>query len=168
MSDYLLIRKLKRKEEKTFAKFFETYKNLVFYEANVILNNRFDAEDITQEVFIEFFNHIDELKDDTNLKLYIAALAKRRAIDLYRKNSKSIISYTEKIESFIDENEKIKNVLTLDGVLDSLESHIITLRAIHDFSFKEIAIDLNLTIGKVQSTYYAAIKKLKVYYKKGN
>lgn len=168
MSDASMIRKLKSRDEKTFAKFFNSYKNLVFYEANIILNNKMDAEDITQEVFVEFFNHIDELKENTNLKLYIASLSKRRAIDQYRRNSKSQIFYTDEIENFADINPSISPTLTLDGVLKLEEAHIVTLKAVHDFSFKEIAIDLKMTIGQVQGIYYHAIKKLKKHYKKGN
>ena len=168
MSDASIIRKLKKRDEKTFAKFFNSYKNLVFYEANIILNNKMDAEDITQEVFIEFFNRIDELKEDTNLKLYIASLSKRRAIDQYRRNSKSRITYVEEIENFVDINPSITPTLTLDGVLKLDEAHIVTLKAVHEFSFKEIAISLNMTIGQVQGIYYHAIKKLRKHYKKGN
>lgn len=167
MNDTLMIRKLRQKDEKTFTKFFQSYKNLVFYECNIILNDRSDAEDVVQEVFIEFFNRIDELKDDANLKLYIAALAKRRAIDLYRKKSKSKTFYSEDIENFADINPSISNTLTLNGCLEISEAHIVTLKAIHDFSFKEIAIDLKMTLGQVQGIYYQAIKKLKRYYKKG-
>lgn len=167
MNDIKMIRKLRKKEEKTFAKFFETYKNLVFYECNVVLNNRMDAEDVTQEVFIEFFNQIDQLKDNTNLKLYISALAKRRAIDLYRKNSKSQVSYLETMETFGNIDSSISPSLTLEGLLEVKEAHIVNLKAIYDFSFKEIAVDLKMTIGQVQGIYYQAIKKLKKHYKKG-
>lgn len=167
MKDLLLIRKLKLKEEKTFAKFFESYKNLVFYEANMILNNRSDAEDITQEVFIEFFNRVDELKDSTNVKLYIAALAKRRAIDLYRKNSNSHVSFIDNIESYADIEAKVEPTLTLDGLLEVKEAHIVNLKVVYGFSFKEIANDLKMTLGQVQGIFYQAIKKLKKHYKKG-
>ena len=92
MSDSSIIRKLKLKDEEVFARFFETYKNLVFYECNNVLNERTAAEDVTQDVFVEFFNNVDKLNENTNLKLHIASLAKRRAIDQYRKQSKSLLN----------------------------------------------------------------------------
>lgn len=168
MRDTSLIRKLKLKEEKTFAKFFDQYKNLVFYECNMILNNRVEAEDVAQEVFIEFFNRIDELKEDTNLKLYIAALAKRRAIDAYRKKSKSNISYLEDIETFGQKDNSINLLSLLSNLLEKEEEVIINLKIIYEFSFAEIAQDLNMSLGKVQGIYYQAVKKLKKHYKKGS
>ena len=36
-----------------------------------------------------------------------------------------------------------------------------------DYNFREIAEDLNLSIGTIQSTYYRAIEILREYYSKG-
>lgn len=168
MSDALLIRKLKYKEEKTFAKLFESYKNLVFYQAYSVLNNRSDAEDVTQDVFIEFFNNIDDLKETTNIKLYLSTLSKRRAIDLYRKNASSNVSSVDNIETFGGDDDKYKSTSHLmKGIISEEEERIVNLRIVYDFSFKEIAEDLNQTINQIQGTYYYAIKKLKQHYKKG-
>lgn len=167
MNDNVLIKKLKQKDEKTFAKFFESYKNLVFYECYTILNDRMDAEDTLQEVFVEFFNRIDEIKENTNLKLYISSLAKRRAIDLYRKKANAPTFYSENMETFADQNINLNPVLTLDGVLEDIEAQVVTLKVIYNFSFQEIALDLRKTLGQIQGIYYYAIKKLKKHYKKG-
>lgn len=167
MRDASMIRKLKLGRRETFAKFFDSYKNLVFYECNNVLHNRMDAEDITQEVFVEFFNHVEELKEDTNLKLYIASLAKKRAIDLYRKKAKSPLYYTDNIESYGDPSMRVDPILTLDHLLEDNEARIVSLKVLYKFSFKEIALEMDLTLGQVQGTYYQAINKLKKYYKKG-
>ncbi len=168
MSDASTLRKLKDGQQETFSKFFETYKNLIFYTTNNILKDRLDAEDITQEVFIEFFNNIKEVPDDANLKLYISSLAKKRAIDLYRKKAKTPMHFTDEIENYGEIDKQIHPTLTLDHLLEEKEAHIVSLRIIYDFSFKEIAIDMNMSLGTIQGIYYSAIKKLKKHYKKGN
>lgn len=170
MSDSSFIRKLKLKDEEMFARFFQSYKNLVFYECNNILKRRPISEDVTQEVFIEFFNNIDKLDESTNLKLYIASLAKKRATDQYRKESKSNLNYVDHIEEYVDPQESIEidPLLTINHLLDDIEARIVSLRIIYEFTFQEIAKLINLTLGQVQSRYYKAIKKLKNHYKKGN
>lgn len=170
MSDSSIIRKLKLKDEEVFARFFETYKNLVFYECNNVLNERTAAEDVTQDVFVEFFNNVDKLNENTNLKLHIASLAKRRAIDQYRKRSKSLLNYEDNIEEYVDPQEHINidPLLTVNHLLDDIEAKIVSLRIVYDFTFQEISKSLKLTLGQVQASYYKAIKKLKNYYKKGN
>lgn len=168
MLDKMLVKKLKQKNEHTFEKVFNTYKNLVFYECNSVLENRSDAEEVTQEVFIEFFNKVDMLSENTNIKLHLSGLAKRRAIDLYRKKAKDLAYNEESIENFGYNDVYVDVISSLHGFLDNKECRILNLRVLHDYTFNEISLDLKMTIGEVQAIYYKVIKKLKTYYKERN
>ena len=167
MKDLFVIHQLKKKDQNIFNNIFESYKNLVFYEANNILRNKEDAEDVTQEVFIEFFNYVDELTSKTNIKLHLVSLSRRRAIDLYRKKKNKEVLLEDDIELFTSANFYVDPLLGLNGVLTDLEAKIISLRVVFNFSFIEISKDLKETIGFIQSTYYKAMKKLKKHYKEG-
>ena len=122
-------------------------------------------EDVLQEVFIEFFNN-PKLEENTNIKLYLAKLAKNRAIDLYRKK-KTKLEYSEgEIESFGTIDESMYNLeLNLSGQLTNRETHIVTKKVLLGYTFNEIAQELDAPIGTIQSIYYAALEKLKKYYK---
>ncbi len=52
-SDKRLIKELKSKQSDAFLKVYEKYKNLVYYQAYLILNNKEDAEDVSQNVLVK-------------------------------------------------------------------------------------------------------------------
>ncbi len=168
MNDASMIKKLKLRHENTFSAFFSSYKNLVFYECDCVLHDREDAEDVTQDVFVEFFNNVDKLKETTNLKLHIASLAKRRAIDLYRKKARNPLQYSDQMEDYGEPDFHVAPELTLGHLLEEKEANVVTLRVIYEYSFREVAEETGLTLGRVQGIYYQAVKKLKAHYKKGN
>lgn len=165
MTDSKLIQQMKAKNEKAYISIFNTYKNLVFYECMRVLNSREDAEDVLQEVFIEFFNN-PKLEENTNIKLYLAKLAKNRAIDLYRKKKTKLECSEGEIESFGTIDESMYSLeLNLSGQLTNRETHIVTKKVLLGYTFNEIAQELDAPIGTIQSIYYAALEKLKKYYK---
>lgn len=87
-SDKKLIKELKSKQSSAFLQVYEKYKNLVYYQAYLILNNKEDAEDVSQNTFLKFMYSIEGIKDDSNLKQLLSTISKNEAIDLYRKKSK--------------------------------------------------------------------------------
>ena len=84
-NDVKLIKELKRNSEKAFKKVYEQYKNLVYYQAYCILNNKEDAEDVLQNTFIKFMKNIEYIDDDSSLNQLLSKMSKNEAIDMYRK-----------------------------------------------------------------------------------
>ncbi|EPR09482.1 sigma-70 family RNA polymerase sigma factor [Ruminiclostridium papyrosolvens] len=87
---------LKEKPEKGLEKLINTYSGLVYTIIYNKLNQYFSVEDIEEcvsSVFYEVYKNrsVIDLSKGT-LKAYIAVLSKRRAIDLFRKNSKHVIN----------------------------------------------------------------------------
>lgn len=166
MTDTKLIQQMKEKNERAFIVVFNTYKNLVFYECMCVLNNREDAEDVLQEVFAEFFKMASKLEENVNIKLFLAGLAKRRAIDLYRKKKTRPQYLESEIESFGAIDNAMDNFqMSLSEQLTSKETQIVTKKVLLDYTFNEIAKELIMPIGTIQSIYYAALEKLRKYYK---
>ena len=109
--------------------------------------------------------------NDSNLKQLLSKMSKNEAIDLYRKKANRKEIYDEDIVNNIksEENDRseINVIMTLNNALDKLESQIMTLKIVFDYSFEEIANELQESIGTIQSKYYKSLKVLKNYYKKG-
>ena len=85
---------LKNKPEKGLEKLINTYSGLAYTIIYNKLNQYFSVEDIEEcvsSVFYEVYENrnVIDLSKGT-LKAYIAVLSKRRAIDLFRKNSKHV------------------------------------------------------------------------------
>lgn len=161
-SDVAIMKGLKNKSEASFRKLYDKYFRLVYYQAYLILHSKEDSEDVSQDVFIKFYNKVDELPNDLNIKSYIALMAKNTAIDQYRKNQKE--SVTLDPEEIGNEDDSSTLLDSFNGILEKDESIILTLKLNFNYSFKEIALDLNQTINVVQAKYYKGIKKIKEFY----
>ena len=170
-SDFKIIKELKRNSENAFKKIYYQYKNLVFYQAYNILNNKEDAEDVTQNTFIKFMRNIEVIDNDSNIKQLLSSISKNEAIDLYRRKANRKEIFDENILNNIKEKEddssKINVIMTLNNALNKKDSHIMILKIVYDYSFEEISKEINETIGVVQSSYYKSLKILKQYYKGG-
>lgn len=170
-SDFKIIKELKRNSENAFKKIYYQYKNLVFYQAYNILNNKEDAEDVTQNTFVKFMRNIEVIDNDSNIKQLLSSISKNEAIDLYRKkaNRKEIFdeNMINNVKEIEDDSSKVNVIMTLNNALNKKDSHIMILKIVYDYSFEEISKEINETIGVVQSSYYKSLKILKQYYKGG-
>lgn len=166
MNDRHLIKQLKDGVQNAYFSIFENYKSLVFYYCMDVLNNREDAEDILQETFVEFFNNVGKLEDNSNIKLILVSLAKRRSIDLYRKKQKDLSVLVDNVETFAsnDPQSEVNVLTTLNNLLDPIDGKIMTLKILYKYTFMEISEELGLSLGEVQSHYYKNIKILKKHY----
>lgn len=166
-NDVKLIKELKHNSEKAFKKVYEQYKNLVYYQAYIILNNKEDAEDVLQNTFIKFMRNIEYIDDDSSLNQLLSKMSKNEAIDMYRKRNRRNEVLDDNINTYKEEfdTSKINVILTLNNTLKPLDASIIALKIIFDYSFEDISKELNESIGVIQARYYKALKVLKAYYK---
>lgn len=72
-------------DERTFSKIFDLYYDLVFQKVFRFCQCKEEAEEITQEAFIQLFIHREKIKDCEGFFPYLYITAKRLAISFYRK-----------------------------------------------------------------------------------
>ena len=166
-NDVKLIKELKHNSVKAFKMVYEQYKNFVYYQAYIILNNKEDAEDVLQNTFIKFMRNIEYIDDDSSLNQLLSKMSKNEAIDMYRKRNRRNEVLDDNINTYKEEfdTSKINVILTLNNTLKPLDASIIALKIIFDYSFEDISKELNESIGVIQARYYKALKVLKAYYK---
>ena len=166
-NDVKLIKELKHNSEKAFKKVYEQYKNLVYYQAYIILNNKEDAEDVLQNTFIKFMRNIEYIDDDSSLNQLLSKMSKNEAIDMFRKRTRRNEVLDDNVNTYKEEfdTSKINVILTLNNTLKPLDASIVALKIIFDYSFEDISKELNESIGVIQARYYKALKVLKAYYK---
>lgn len=141
----------------------ELYKPLFSYVKKRI-NNREDAEDLTQEVFYKLSK--SNLDSVNSIQNWIYVIAKNTITDYYRKKK----NYTEDIAelySSLDEtiedkvNELSKCVIPFIKDLPEEYRFLVTLSEIEGVSQKEIAEKLNMNYVTVRSKIQRGRKKLK-------
>ena len=157
----------KEEPEATFQYLYTKYKPLVSFVVAQYVKNEFDIEDITQEAFINFFNHVENIH--SSIKTYLTVSAKNIAFNFLKKNKK--VNYVD-----VDELSHLNSDLTVEHlandklgelindmkkVISEEDVKIILLHLIEDIKFDEIAVKFNQNVKTIKTKYYRALKKCK-------
>lgn len=166
----MYLQMLETSEEKVrFEELVNTYKNLMFYVANQILNNDHDAEDAVQQAFfaiLKNFERISEIKCPQT-RSFVVTVVERKAIDLYRaKNRNAVISFDEEyINTPTYEADAVADRTDLARVLAMLPTRyreLLLLKYDSGYSEREIAAMCSMTPANVKKTIHRAKKKLEM------
>lgn len=167
--------KLKERDENAIKKLYDDYVRLIYHIAYSYTKNKEDSEDITSEVFLKIIKSIDNYTDEGKLKEWICQIARNTSINYVTRNKHKDVIKDEEIVSLKSSNDNShRSMLELfEEHLDDDTTSIMILRFIYDYKFKDIAMFLSMTIGKVQGLYYDGIEKLRKVYeedekRKGN
>lgn len=131
IKDTNCVNQLKKKNIKALEFIIDKYGNLVYSVVRKVLNEGFNepyVEECTNDVFLSVWNNIasfDEAKG--NLKCWLAAISKYKAIDYQRKLYKQI-----SIE-WLDENQ-VYDEFTTENIVISKENRKELLTAIGDMN----------------------------------
>ena len=160
------------KGEKKMDKIFDEYYYKIYYWAIKKTNNREDAEDLTNNVFVaifEYFNENISIDKIDNLIWKIAHNIWSAKAKKYIKE-KDNVSYDENYEVGREENTLDKIIYreiidNLDNVgLTEKEMLSFRLYYIEDLSIKEISEKINSSESNIKYYLYSARNKVKEKY----
>jgi len=179
MDEKILIYELKQKSKDSFEELVNLYKDRIYNITIGLIQNVEDAEDLTQEVFIEVFNSIDNFREDSSLNTWIYRIAVNRALEFIRKKSRkkrfgfimSIFSEKEELQisDFEHPGVKLENkeraALLFKAIakLPVNQRTAFTLSKVDDLSYKEISETMKIGVSSVESLLFRAKTNLKKY-----
>lgn len=147
----------------------------VFNICNGLLHNVHDAEDITQEVFLEVFRHAKDFRGDSKIGTWIYRIAVNRSLNFLRSNRwnkwlnqvDDFISFSDngKPEPYTSEQglELNEQKQILQKAIDALPQNqrvAFTLNKIEELSYNEIAQVMDISHSAVESLIHRAKLKL--------
>ena len=158
------------------------YKSFYGYLMAVVLryvNERDDAEELVNDVFIKIFNAVNLFNFPKNkeehqkaFKAWIAKIASRTAIDFLR-TKRHLLSLDEIVEEQEPLTEiniiaalNVKDILKLLDALPEIQKLIFNLYEIEGFSHDEIAKSLNISESSSRVYLTRAKNKLRMLYSK--
>ena len=83
-----LIKELKSNSESAFKLLVENYKDQIFNTIIPIIQNVDDADDLTQEVFIQIYKSIKKFKEKSSLSTWIYKISISKAYEYIRYNKR--------------------------------------------------------------------------------
>lgn len=155
-------------EKKKFEIIYQTYRQLMFYVANRILENDQDAEDVVHDAFLKVIEYIDRIDRPRcpQTRAFIVTITENKAIDLYRKRKNHSIVPLEEEYIGILERSKIEQVEESDSLTQAILSlpgryrEVLLLKYAQGYSMDEIAVLLSTTVENVKKLIQRARKKL--------
>lgn len=180
MEEIELIKKITEGDENAFKVIYEQYSKRIFNTVLHFVQNHSDAEDVTQEVFIEIFRSISGFKYGSTFFTWIYRIAVTKSLEFIRHKKRkkrfafNIISEPDEIisEDFNHPGVDIENkerALALFNAIRKLSKNqriAFTLNKIDGLEYKEIAEIMKISLSSVESLIFRAKEKLKklLYY----
>lgn len=144
-----------------FGEIYCAYGKLAYFIISKYVSNKEDIEDLTQEVFVSFYNQLGKNQID-NIKYYLAVSAKNQALNFLKKavdtqpiDESVITAGGLGFSEFSDLTETFKKYIS------ETEIEIIYAHCVYGLKFNEIAELLCKPLNTVISAYNRAVKKLK-------
>ncbi len=166
------------------ASFEEIYKASAGFVYNVafrIVNNREDAEEVTQEVFCTIYHKLKSFRFASSFKTWVYRVTANSAINFAKKagkHRKKMVEYDEQLTAQTaspsdtrKEMDREHNARIIGGLLSAIDPDqraCVVLRNIEGLSYQEIAQTLRININTVRSRLKRAREKLLAFKKRGH
>lgn len=163
------VNRIKSGDKNGLREIYDEYLGYVYSIIFGIVNQRENAEDITQEFFVKIYTMAPTMEFRDSHKSFLATIAKNMAIDFVRKNNRMSL-----VDDFIEEGiepvasdkveEEVVGDMTVTEALDTLpekEKVIVGMKILSDMTFQEISDALGVPLGTVTWRYQEALKKLR-------
>ncbi|MEI6683216.1 MAG: sigma-70 family RNA polymerase sigma factor [Bacteroidota bacterium] len=172
--DFVLVQSaLNRGDQQAYADLLNKYRDTLYFMMLKMTNNPTDAEDLTIEAFGKAFKNLKQYSPDFAFSTWLFKIAANNCIDFLRKSKRiqfadnyddeespdapaNIPSHTLDPEEKIIEKQKIQ---LMHEVVDKLKPHyrhLIELQYFKEWSYEEIATELNLPLGTVKAQLFRA------------
>ena len=157
--------------EIAFNKIVNKYSRKIYWHARGMLNNHFDADEVTQEVLMVIYNKLNTFKFESNLYTWIYKITSTRTLNYIRKkkirNFFSIhdeefkeLKHNSNIEYNFEKKEEIERIENVLEKLPIKQREVFILKNFEDMSYKEISEITGKSIGGLKANYFHALKKV--------
>ena len=161
-----LIRRCIEGDQEAWKQLVRCYERLIYSIALRICRDSEAAADVLQQVCLELYQRLDEVRNTATLPSWIATVTRRKSCDYWRScqptepllddgsaDSEDIFANIERqhtleraIESLPERNRRLMHMLYMSG---------------HDYSYQEIADQLGMPVASIGPTRIRSLKKLR-------
>jgi RNA polymerase sigma factor (sigma-70 family) len=186
LNEWTLIDQLKKGDESAFKYIVDTWKDMVYNTALSIVQQPEDAEDVTQEVFVQVYQSIEGFKRESKFSTWLYRITLSKAMDNERrKKRKKRFAFVKSLFGeeneaavdlpdfnhpgvTLDNKEKAANLFRAMQTLPDNQRIAFILNKVEGLSYQEISEVMDSTVSAVESLLHRAKsnlrKQLKSYY----
>lgn len=173
--DLALVNRAVEGDQKAYAELMSRYKDAIYFMLLKMINNKTDAEDLTIEAFGKAFKNLRQYSPNYAFSTWLFKIASNNCIDFLRKKRANHVS----IDSTYSENRdyepsvhlqdegpdpeenliKEQKAVLMRTVVTKLKPRyrtLVELRYFKEYSYDEIAQELDLPLGTVKAQLFRA------------
>jgi len=168
MSSNLVLR-LREGDDSCFREIYDLYHFKVFCFVKKYTAQLADSEDVTQNVFIHLWKYRTKLDPDVSLEAILFKSSKQEISKWYKKQNRIFSVENEQLikeldspsESDDDIDLKLEQIQLLLDQIPEKRRKIFNLHRFEDLSYKEIAIEMNMSPSAVANQISKTLQYLK-------
>ena len=174
--DYaLILRATEKSDQKAYAELMERYRDSIFHLCRKMVFNDDDADDLTIETFGKAFQRLKQYTPAFAFSTWLFKIASNHCIDFIRKkriNALSLdrglateeggnIQFTIKDDApdpieTLEKKQRVEKMRLVVSELKPRYRKLVELRYFEEYSYDEIALELDLPLGTVKAQLYRA------------
>jgi RNA polymerase sigma factor (sigma-70 family) len=162
-------------DQKAYAKLMGKYRDTIYFMLLKMVRNKNDAEDLTIEAFGKAFKRLKQYTPTFAFSTWLFKIATNNCIDFIRKQKMKMTSIDETFENqdgesvsmdlkaeLKDPEEKFiyeQRKKLMRDVVDNLKpryKRLVELRYFEEYSYDEIAAEMDLPLGTVKAQLHRA------------
>jgi RNA polymerase sigma factor (sigma-70 family) len=161
-----LIQQCIRGEEDAWRQLVRRYERLIYSIALSICRDRDAASDVLQQVCLELYQRLDEVRSISSLTAWIATVSRRKAYTLMRSTRPTQPLSDDTPLAAADIFANIERQHALEQALSSLpprQKRLIELLYMspHGYSYQDVANKLGMPVASIGPTRIRCLKKLR-------
>ncbi len=184
LSDDAIIKRVKGGDVAAYNQMVDRYWDRIFARVLQLLKNKQDAEEVTQDAFIRAHRGLENFRGDASFSTWLYQIATNLAHNRYwywfRRKRDQSVSFDQPLKEGSDftiesllpsksENpaeasvtqEFVDQVSLCMNQLNAKHREVLVLRNVRNYSYEEIASELDLSVGTVKSRIARARENLR-------
>lgn len=155
-------------EMTAFDEIMLRYERQIYRVCYRFVENRDDAMDLAQDVFIKAFEHLSTFRRESSLKTWLYRIAINHCINHVKKHSQEFVEVTEytgsvrpSIHAHMEHQERREQFRRMVKHLPPKQKAIVELRINEQLSYQEIAKISGRSVSTIKASVFFALAKLR-------
>ncbi|MFC6998156.1 RNA polymerase sigma factor [Rufibacter roseus] len=177
MEDKEILEKFQNPDSRNLAfnQLVRKYQQKVYWHVRKMVIDHDDADDLTQEVFVKVWSHLESFRKDSQLYTWIYRIATNECLNFLSAKKKRFFlplhdvaaELAEKLDSsdhFTGEEVQLKLQKALLR-LPEKQRLVFNMKYFDDLKYEEISEILGTSVGALKASYHIAVKKIEEFLK---
>lgn len=156
-----------------FNQLVRKYQSKVYWHVRKMVIAHDDADDLTQDVFIKVWNHLENFRQDASLYTWIYRIATNECLNFLSSKRRKFFLPLGDVGAELAQKLEADESLAGDAVEKKLQKAILrlpdkqrlvfNLRYYDEMPYEQMAEVTGTSVGALKASYHHAVKKIEQY-----